>query len=680
MTVNELITELESRGYNNDAKATQQNLYTQIRKNQLFSETNRLNAGWARGKYVIASFDGSTHDLNEYLQQWVSKTMSYTDQTLCLEINRNEWKFYDHAGNEISYGIAFPTSTSYVFESLQQIFYGAPGTGKSHTINRDTKGHETFRTTFHPDSDYSTFVGAYKPVMEEVETRVVPVVLNNGASFDQNYGTLKEKKISYKFVKQAFLKAYIAAWRTFANTTLASTIQTTGITLTNKTKNDLWILNEVTDNEVRYTKMSIIDVAKYETLVKNYWEAWCNADEPESFGPGNSDKYQATPCVWYKKKHDPNMETSTEDCWKAIIEYLKEGNHIDETPQKQLYSVSFDEGYIKIYSNANANIDNIKKKYEEQKGAINIVNNSDSVQTNIAKKMLSDFADVANFEEAWKQLKRQVNNSSTLAPTNAEPISAPPVFLIVEEINRGNCAQIFGDLFQLLDRKEGFSQYPIHADEDIRKCLVSKHTDEDPSFGTNGLDFTPGQVALINQVLDCEDNVAEKIASGEVLVLPPNLYIWATMNTSDQSLFPIDSAFKRRWDWKYIPIEYDKENWVFEVGGKRYNWGEFLSKINPEIYTITESPDKQMGYYFAKANPTTGIISQDTFLNKVLFYLWTDVFKDYDVASTVFKNKKTNRAFRFTDFFEDDEALGNFIENMGLVSVDESASGDVESM
>ena len=87
-----------------------------------------------------------------------------------------------------------------------------------------------------------------------------------------------------------------------------------------------------------------------------------------------------------------------------------------------------------------------------------------------------------------------------------------------------------------------------------------------------------------------------------------------------------------------------------------------------------------MGYYFAKANPTTGIISQDTFLNKVLFYLWTDVFKDYDVASTVFKNKKTNRAFRFTDFFEDDEALGNFIENMGLVSVDESASGDVESV
>ena len=107
--------------------------------------------------------------------------------------------------------------------------------------------------------------------------------------------------------------------------------------------------------------MSIIDVAKYETLVKNYWEAWCNADEPESFGPGNSDKYQATPCVWYKKKHDPNMETSTEDCWKAIIEYLKEGNHIDETPQKQLYSVSFDEGYIKIYSNANANINKNKK-------------------------------------------------------------------------------------------------------------------------------------------------------------------------------------------------------------------------------------------------------------------------------------------------------------------------------
>ena len=75
-----------------------------------------------------------------------------------------------------------------------------------------------------------------------------------------------------------------------------------------------------------------------------------------------------------------------------------------------------------------------------------------------------------------------------------------------------------------------------------------------------------------------------------------------------------------------------------------------------------------MGYFFAKADPATGIISEDVFLNKVLFYLWTDVFKDYDVSSEIFKNKKENRSFRFTDFFEDAEALANFIENCGLES------------
>lgn len=559
--------------------------------------------------------------------------------------------------------------------SLQQIFYGAPGTGKSHTINRETKGHETFRTTFHPDSDYSTFVGAYKPVMEEVETRVVPVVLNNGASFDQNYGTLKEKKISYKFVKQAFLKAYIAAWRTFANTTLASTIQTTGITLTNKTENDLWILNEVTDNEVRYTKMSIVDVAKYETLVKNYWKTWCNADEPESFVPGNSDLYQATPCVWYKKKHDPNMETSAEDCWNAIIDYLKQGNHIDETPRKQLYRVTFEEGNIKIYSNANAYIDTIRNNYNEQKTALNLNSNRDSVQTNIANKMLSDYRSATTFEEAWEELKREVNTPPTLAPAKAPAkagsISVPPVFLIVEEINRGNCAQIFGDLFQLLDRKEGFSQYPIHADQDIRKCLVSEHTDEDPSFGTNGLDFTPEQVALINQVLDCEHNVAEKIASGEVLVLPPNLYIWATMNTSDQSLFPIDSAFKRRWDWEYMPIEKGNKELVIEIGANKYDWWKFISIINSKIDEITGSEDKKLGYWFAKPVGEGTIISCNQFVSKVLFYLWNDVYKDYaDDNRSIFRIQDGNNTKKvaFTEFFgsERDTKLYAFMKANGI--------------
>lgn len=88
---------------------------------------------------------------------------------------------------------------------LQQIYYGAPGTGKSFELKEVTKGYSTIRTTFHPDSDYSTFVGVYKPTMEET-----PVY---GA---QGVEVAKEKRITYTYVKQAFLKAYLGAWQKYA--------------------------------------------------------------------------------------------------------------------------------------------------------------------------------------------------------------------------------------------------------------------------------------------------------------------------------------------------------------------------------------------------------------------------------------------------------------------------------
>lgn len=352
---------------------------------------------------------------------------------------------------------------------LQVIYYGAPGTGKSFTIDDVTDDENSVRTTFHPDSDYASFVGAYKPTMENV-----PINSIYGESVQ--YATGKnghpgtEKKIVYKYVPQAFLKAYVAAWS---------------------------------------------DLTK-------------------------------------------------------------------------------------------------------------------------------------------------------------------PYFLIIEEINRGNCAQIFGDLFQLLDRNNaGSSSYAIHADEDIAQFLSG----DDKGFAS----LSDPQKDAIREFELHKDNgktqaVGQDILDGKLLLLPPNLYIWATMNTSDQSLFPIDSAFKRRWNWKYMPIEYhpvDKKtqqpiNWKFKIGDNLYSWGEFLGKVNPEIYTLTESSDKQMGYFFAKADNATGIIPEDVFLNKVLFYLWTDVLKDFDVSSDLFKNKDKNRSFRFTDFFDKDQptALQDFINNFGLDSIE----------
>lgn len=364
------------------------------------------------------------------------------------------------------------TETAKNAQPLQVIYYGAPGTGKSFTIDDMTDDENSVRTTFHPDSDYASFVGAYKPTMEDVPISATYQTKEGSygeylTKTEKHPGT--ERKIVYKYVPQAFLKAYVTAW---------------------------------------------------------------------------------------------------------------------------------------------SDLDN-------------------------------------------------------------------PHYLVIEEINRGNCAQIFGDLFQLLDRNNaGSSSYAIHADEDITQFL----SDDDKGFAS----LSDGQKDAIRTFVLHKDNgktqaVGQDILNGKLLLLPPNLYIWATMNTSDQSLFPIDSAFKRRWNWKYMPIEYhpiDKKtqqpiDWNFQIGDNIYSWGQFLSKINPEIYTLTESSDKQMGYFFAKADNATGIISEDVFLNKVLFYLWTDVFKDFEVSSELFKNKNANRSFRFTDFFEDPEALGNFIDNFNLDVVED---------
>lgn len=193
--------------------------------------------------------------------------------------------------------------------------------------------------------------------------------------------------------------------------------------------------------------------------------------------------------------------------------------------------------------------------------------------------------------------------------------------LIIEEINRGNCAQIFGDLFQLLDRNnEGESDYPVSPDEDIQKFLL---TDKKYGFA----ELTDEQKAAI----------PEEVQTGELLKLPKNLHIWATMNTSDQSLFPIDSAFKRRWDWQYIPISDGKKGWEIEVNGKRYDWWQFLQKMNDKIGSTTNSEDKKLGYYFCKT--TNGTINAETFVGKVIFYIWNDIFKDFaGEAGTLFKD------------------------------------------
>lgn len=237
------------------------------------------------------------------------------------------------------------------------------------------------------------------------------------------------------------------------------------------------------------------------------------------------------------------------------------------------------------------------------------------------------------------------------------------VALVVEEINRGNCAQIFGDIFQLLDRENnGLSKYPIVCDLEMQELLAEEFTKESKEFGaaiTDGV-YAGSKDNINNYYSAHYDDAFEKIKNGEILALPMNLSILATMNTSDQSLFPMDSAFKRRWDWIYEPIvEGKKEDgtslgWKIEIDNTHFvDWWNFLQKINAVIYSMTSSEDKQLGYFFCQPDKEDGkTISKNLFVGKVIFYLWNEIFKDYAFEHDVCKKENKSDTLYFADFYE----------------------------
>ena len=235
--------------------------------------------------------------------------------------------------------------------------------------------------------------------------------------------------------------------------------------------------------------------------------------------------------------------------------------------------------------------------------------------------------DYATFVGCYKPVKENdkldykfVPQVFTNAYVTAKKHPETPIYLIIEEINRGNCAQIFGDLFQLLDRENGVSKFPIDAEEELMKYLRDE--------------------------AQLDDYIKIK--------LPANFNIYATMNTSDQSLFPMDSAFKRRWEMKYIKINYtEKEaDYTFKVNGADYHWLEYLPCINDKITLATDSEDKQMGEFFIRSN-----MNATEFKNKVMFYLWNDVCKDLYAGNnspqSFFFRDLYGKPFKFTELFNE---------------------------
>ncbi len=173
-----------------------------------------------------------------------------------------------------------------------------------------------------------------------------------------------------------------------------------------------------------------------------------------------------------------------------------------------------------------------------------------------------------------------------------------------------------------------------------------------------------GGLKLDGVVEKYHGDLADDIRSGRILLLPRNLYIWATMNTSDQSLFPIDSAFKRRWDWHYVKISDAGKGWMIKCGDEACDWWKFVQEINKVIATETSSDDKKLGYFFCKPDKGRITISEEKMVGKVLFYLWNDVFKDGDTS--IFKVTESAGEPSFEDFYTTDAKGATVVDASAL--------------
>ncbi|NUF16911.1 McrB family protein, partial [Acinetobacter lactucae] len=175
-------------------------------------------------------------------------------------------------------------------------------------------------------------------------------------------------------------------------------------------------------------------------------------------------------------------------------------------------------------------------------------------------------------------------------------------YLIIEEINRAPAAAVFGELFQVLDRdKNGESEYRIDInDKDLLNVLNKEH---------------PGGFP---------DNK---------LYIPNNLSLYATMNSSDQAVMPLDTAFKRRWKFEYMPLDFSTSPSGYfkintESGEKTVSWSQFAQAVNSILSTLSIPEDRHLGPWFVNENEISDQKNaKKTLTGKVLMYIWDDVLR-----------------------------------------------------
>lgn len=237
--------------------------------------------------------------------------------------------------------------------------------------------------------------------------------------------------------------------------------------------------------------------------------------------------------------------------------------------------------------------------------------------------------------------------------------SDEPFLLLIEEINRANVAAVFGDVFQLLDRKDGESEYEIQTSNDMK-------------------DYLDGEI-------DDKNYDTERIR------IPSNMYIWATMNSADQGVFPMDTAFKRRWDFKYIGIDdndKDMKDIFVKVGNdeKELCWNDLRTAINNKLSNECNiNEDKLLGPYFISKDvlesekiviEKEGVSEErlfvkendkfiDAFKNKVLMYLYEDVAKQQNIRSKLFSG--CDDYSKFSSLCEEFDEKGEEIFGKGFI-------------